>query len=52
MEAPDTEMSNLLPVHPGTVAYLDGEQGSLLDETLNYYWLGAMVFAVLAPWQA
>ncbi|MEE7448747.1 hypothetical protein MRF4_13550 [Methylobacterium radiotolerans] len=49
MEAPDTEMSNLLPVHPGTVAYLDGEQESLLDQTLNFYWLGAMVFAVLAP---
>lgn len=49
MEAPDTEMSNLLPVHPGTIAYLDGEQESLLDQTLNFYWLGAMVFAVLAP---
>ncbi|MGH1590247.1 hypothetical protein ACRBEV_20330 [Methylobacterium phyllosphaerae] len=49
MEAPDTEMSNLLPVHPGTVAYLDGEQESLLDQTLNFYWLGAMVCAVLAP---
>ena len=49
MEAPDTETSNLLPVHPGTVAYLDGEQESLLDQTLNFYWLGAMVFAVLAP---
>ena len=49
MEAPDTEKSNLLPVHPGTIAYLDDEQGSLLDETLNYYWLGAMIFAVLAP---
>lgn len=49
MEAPDTDRSNLLPVHPGTIAYIDGEQGSLLDETLNYYWLGAMVFALLAP---
>ncbi|WP_456684438.1 TAXI family TRAP transporter solute-binding subunit [Bradyrhizobium sp. P5_C11_2] len=49
MEAPDTERSSLLPVHPGTLAYLDGEQESLLDETLNYYWLGAMVFAVLTP---
>ncbi|GJE12235.1 TAXI family TRAP transporter solute-binding subunit [Methylobacterium longum] len=49
MEAPDTEMSNLLPVHPGTVAYLDGEQESLLDQTVNYYWLAVMVVAIFAP---
>ena len=36
-------------MHPGTLAYLNGEQAALLDETLNYYWLGAMVFAVVAP---
>ena len=39
----------MLPAHPGTLAYLNGEQVALLDETLNYYWLGAMVFAVFAP---
>jgi uncharacterized protein len=49
MAAPETEKTALLPVHPGTLAYLNGEQVGLLDETLNYYWLGAMVFAVLAP---
>jgi TRAP-type uncharacterized transport system substrate-binding protein len=49
MEAPDTEKTSLLPVHPGTLAYLNGDQESLLDETLNYYWLLGMVAAVLAP---
>ncbi|MGW9820211.1 TRAP transporter TAXI family solute receptor [Methylorubrum extorquens] len=49
MEPPDTERSSLLPVHPGTLAYLNGEQESLLDQTVNYYWLAVMVFAVLAP---
>ncbi|MCJ2094401.1 hypothetical protein MKK67_18155 [Methylobacterium sp. J-072] len=49
MEAPDTERSSLLPVHPGTVAYLDGEQESLLDQTVNYYWLAVMIVAIFAP---
>jgi hypothetical protein len=47
MEAPDTEKGSVLPVHPGTLAYLNGDQVSLLDETLNYYWLVGMVFAGL-----
>ena len=49
MQAPPTEKTSVLPVHPGTLAYLNGEQAALLDETLNYYWLGAMIFAVVAP---
>lgn len=49
MEAPETERSSLLPVHPGTLAYLNGEQESLLDQTVNFYWLAVMVFAILAP---
>jgi TRAP-type uncharacterized transport system substrate-binding protein len=49
LEAPDTERSSLLPVHPGTLAYLNGEQESLLDQTVNFYWLAVMVFAILAP---
>ncbi|MGU3362347.1 TAXI family TRAP transporter solute-binding subunit [Methylobacterium sp. M6A4_1b] len=49
MEAPETERSSLLPVHHGTLAYLNGEQESLLDQTVNYYWLSVMIFAILAP---
>ncbi len=49
MEAPDTEKTAVLPVHPGTLAYLNGEQVSLVDETLNYYWLAGIGLAILAP---
>jgi uncharacterized protein len=35
MEAPATEKTSVLPAHPGTLAYLNGEQVALLDETLN-----------------
>ncbi|KQP90763.1 TAXI family TRAP transporter solute-binding subunit [Methylobacterium sp. Leaf117] len=49
MEAPETERSALLPVHPGTLAYLNGEQESLLDQTVNVYWLAVMVCAIFAP---
>ncbi|GJD93167.1 TAXI family TRAP transporter solute-binding subunit [Methylobacterium iners] len=49
MQAPETERSSLLPVHPGTLAYLNGEQESLLDQTVNLYWLAVMVFAIIAP---
>ena len=34
MEAPATEKTSVLPAHPGTLAYLNGEQVALLDETL------------------
>lgn len=49
MQAPDTDKTVALPVHPGTLAYLNGEQQSLLDETLQYYWYAGMALAVLAP---
>jgi TRAP transporter TAXI family solute receptor len=49
MQAPDTDKSAALPVHPGTLAYLNGEQESLLDETLKYYWYAGMFLALLAP---
>jgi hypothetical protein len=49
MQAPDTDKTVALPVHPGTLAFLNGEQQSLLDETLQYYWYAGMVLAVLAP---
>jgi TRAP transporter TAXI family solute receptor len=49
MQAPETDKTASLPVHPGTLAYLNGEQQSLLDETLQYYWYAGMALAVLAP---
>jgi TRAP transporter TAXI family solute receptor len=49
MQAPDTDKTVALPVHPGTLAFLNGEQQSLLDETLQYYWYAGMVLSMLAP---
>lgn len=42
VEPPDTDKLNAsLPVHPGTAAYLTGNQESLSDEAQNFlYWLG------------
>jgi hypothetical protein len=36
-ESPDAEKASLLPTLPGTLAYLNGEHQSWLDETLRYY---------------
>jgi TRAP-type uncharacterized transport system substrate-binding protein len=35
MEAPEADKTAALPIHPGTLAFLNGQQVSLLDETLN-----------------
>ena len=42
VEAPETDKLNAsLPVHPGTAAYLSGNQPSISDEAQNaLYWLG------------
>jgi hypothetical protein len=49
MEAPEADKTAALPIHPGTLAFLNGEQVSLLDETLNLYWYAGMAAAVLGP---
>ena len=49
MEAPEADKTAVLPVHAGTQAYLNGEQPSLLDETLNLYWYAGMAAAILGP---
>ena len=52
IEAPDTDTSNAsMPIHPGTSAYLSGNQPSVSDEAQNaLYWLGIMasIFASFA----
>jgi TRAP-type uncharacterized transport system substrate-binding protein len=42
VEPPDTDKLNAsLPIHPGTAAYLTGNQQSLSDEAQNFlYWVG------------
>jgi TRAP-type uncharacterized transport system substrate-binding protein len=45
--APSTDKDELLPAHPGTVAFLEGEQTNLLDDTMNWIFLGSMLTGLL-----
>jgi TRAP-type uncharacterized transport system substrate-binding protein len=45
--APSTDKDELLPAHPGTVAFLEGEQTNLLDESMNWIFLGSMLTGLL-----
>lgn len=40
IEAPDTEKGAQLPVHPGAVAYIDGEVKTFFDRYSDYLYLG------------
>jgi uncharacterized protein len=46
IEAPDTDKP-LFPVHPGTVSYLAGEKPALLDDSLNYLYVGSLLLGAL-----
>jgi TRAP transporter TAXI family solute receptor len=53
LAAPSTDKDDLLPAHPGTVAFLNGEQASWLDESMNWILLGSMLtgfLGSLAAW--
>ena len=53
LAAPSTEKDELFPAHPGTVAFLNGEQTNVLDESINWILLGSMVTGFvgsLAAW--
>ncbi|MFY9989585.1 MAG: TAXI family TRAP transporter solute-binding subunit [Rhodoplanes sp.] len=45
--APSTDRDAILPAHPGTSAFLNGDQPDLLDESLNYVYLGTILTGVL-----
>jgi TRAP-type uncharacterized transport system substrate-binding protein len=45
IEAPDTDKP-VFPIHPGTISFLAGEKPNLIDESLNYLYLGSMVLGV------
>ena len=47
MEAPAAEKGQTFPVHPGTLAYLDGEEQTFLEKNSDYIYLGAMMLSVL-----
>ena len=53
LAAPSTDKDELLPAHPGTVAFLNGEQSNALDESMNWILLASMLtgfLGSLAAW--
>ena len=53
LSVPSTDKDELLPAHPGTVAFLTGEQPNVLDESLNWILLASMLTGFagsLAAW--
>ena len=44
---PSTDKDELLPAHPGTVSFLEGESANVLDDTLNWLFLGSMLTGLL-----
>ena len=47
LAAPATEKDLLLPAHPGAIAFLNGEQPNLLDESTNLIFLVSMLTAMV-----
>ncbi|CAL8968909.1 hypothetical protein RHODGE_RHODGE_02593 [Rhodoplanes serenus] len=53
LAAPSTDRDVVLPAHPGTIAYLNGDTPDLLDETMNYVYYASMftgAFGAMAAW--
>jgi TRAP-type uncharacterized transport system substrate-binding protein len=53
LAAPPTDRDAVLPAHPGTIAYLNGDTPSLFDEATNYISFATMFtggFAAFAAW--
>jgi uncharacterized protein len=47
LAAPSTDKDVLLPAHPGTIAFLSGEQSDLLDKSTNLILLSSMLTGFL-----
>lgn len=48
IEAPDSEDGSGLPIHPGAVAFFNGEQASLVDSATNILFLASMILGFFA----
>lgn len=48
IEAPESSNSAVLPVHPGALAYYDGEVESFFDKYDDFIYIGAMLLSVVA----
>jgi len=42
MEAPDQEKSTPIPIHPGTITYLDGQTSTFLERYGDWFYIGIM----------
>jgi TRAP transporter TAXI family solute receptor len=47
IEAPDTSKSSALPVHPGALAYYEGEVQSFFERYGDWFYLGVMALSIL-----
>jgi TRAP transporter TAXI family solute receptor len=47
IEAPDTARDSALPVHSGTIAFLDGTERSFFDRYGDWFYLGVMAMSLL-----
>lgn len=47
IEAPATERSAAIPVHPGAAAYLDDEEKTFFDQYSDAIYIGAMLLSIL-----
>jgi TRAP-type uncharacterized transport system substrate-binding protein len=46
IEAPSTDKDAALPTHPGTAAYLDGEEQTFFEKYSDFIYIGAMLLSV------
>jgi TRAP transporter TAXI family solute receptor len=42
MEAPDQEKTSPIPIHPGTITYLDGQTSTFLERYGDWFYIGIM----------
>jgi TRAP-type uncharacterized transport system substrate-binding protein len=52
LAAPSTDKDVLLPAHPGTIAFLSGEQSDLLDKSTNLIIMSSMLTGFLGSFAA
>lgn len=46
MEAPDQERTTPIPIHPGTITYLDGQTSTFLERYGDWFYIGIMGFGL------
>jgi TRAP transporter TAXI family solute receptor len=46
MEAPDQEKTSPIPIHPGTITYLDGNTTTFLERYGDWFYIGLMGFGL------